>query len=333
MSAKQLSPESAQEALTRHSGLSRNVVPLQPGRNEQEQSFPLTGSSPQADENQLSLFHPSPSPLPLKAYLACALSNVAETERQLLFKISEIVSEICKDAGIELYEPRQHTDPKLHAEASSTSVYETDTSRVLNSDLLIHLCHQPSTGAGEELEIARAALLPIILIYPDHLKVSRMILGIPSLIIQIAYKEIDDLQADLTSALFDFRPLFEERKLAFSNYKVNVVGDKVREIRQKAQLTREEVVSATSQRITLDRLRMIEENTDLESNPSLLELRELATILKTTVSEIVEPNLLQQVFIALKNWTEGREAARTFISAEDQRKIVKAMMHRMADWI
>jgi transcriptional regulator with XRE-family HTH domain len=261
------------------------------------------------------------------------LSNVTDAERQLLYQLSDIVSEVCKDADIELYQPRHHTDPKLHADVSSTEVYEKDTNRVLNSDILIHLCHHPSTGAGEELELARAALVPIILIYPDHLKVSRMILGIPSLIIEIVYKDIDDLQSELTNALFDFRPLFEERKLAFSNYKVNVIGDKIREIRQKAQLTREEVVKATSQKFTVDRLRVIEEKTDLESNPSLLELRELATILKTTVSEIVEPNLLQQVFIALKNWTEGREAARTFISAEDQRRIIKAMMHRMADWI
>ena len=70
-----------------------------------------------------------------------------------------------------------------------------------------------------------------------------------------------------------------------------------------------------------------------KSNPNLIELREVATILKTTVSELIEPNIWQQVFIELKNWQEGKAAARTFISPADQKKIIKGILYRMADQI
>jgi hypothetical protein len=83
--------------------------------------------------------------------------------------------------------------------------------------------------------------------------------------------------------------------------------------------------------MSAERLASIEEKNDLESNPSLMELREIATMLKTTVSEIVEPNLVLQIFQQLKHWTEGREAARTFISDADRRRIIRALLIRMAD--
>lgn len=297
-------------------------------------SIGLSGSSSSrrhnADANQMSLFQASPSPLPLKAYLACALTGLNEKERENIFGISDLIADICKKQRIELFEPRKSTDPVLHANVSPDDVYVNDKSRVLDSDLLIHLCHHPSTGAGEELEFARSALLPIILITPDKVKISRMILGIPSLMMEINYTSFDNLQGQLDNALFDIRPLLEERKIAFANYKINVVGQKIFEIRQSQKLTRGEVAAA-SHKITEKRISEIESKGDLESNPSLVELREIATILKTTVSEIVEPNFTQQVYIQLKAWTEGREAARNTISEDDHKKLLRALLHRMAD--
>jgi transcriptional regulator with XRE-family HTH domain len=281
---------------------------------------------------QLSLFQSTPSPLPLSAYLACALTGLKEDQRNYLFKISDVISESCEKVGIELYQPRHSTDPIKHSDVTPSQVYDNDKKEVvLKSDLLIHLADHPSTGVGEELELARAALLPMLLIYPAHVKVSRMVLGIPSLMVHIAYKTIDDLQSQLANCLFDLRPILEERKLAFANYRINVVGQKILEARHGAELTREEVAAASNKIFTEGRLAGIEEQTDLESNPSLVELRVIATILKTTVSELVEPNLAQQVFVQLKAWTEGREAARTFISKDDQTRLVKAMLYRMAD--
>ncbi len=112
----------------------------------------------------VSLMETTPAPLPLTAYLASALTGLTDNERSLIFGLSNLFSEVCREHGIDLYEPRKRTDPILHTTVSAQDVYSWDKHSVLQSDLLIHLCHKPSTGAGEELEFAHAALLPIILI-------------------------------------------------------------------------------------------------------------------------------------------------------------------------
>jgi transcriptional regulator with XRE-family HTH domain len=290
------------------------------------------GLLPNIDHQVPSLLQTTPAPLPLNAYLASALTGLSESERRVMFGISDLVSQVCKESGIDLYEPRKRTDPLQHADVSAPDVYAWDKHSVLQSDLLVHLCHHPSTGAGEELEFAQAALLPIILIYPADLKISRMVLGIPSLVIQIAYKTIEDLQAQLTEVLFGFRPLFEERKLALSRYDVNVVGEKVRELRGKSGVTRADIANV-SKHLTEEVIKNIEEKTDRESNPSLIQLREIATVLKTTVSELVEPDFNQRVLVMLNSWVSDRAAARNSISKNDRNKAVKAILRRLADTI
>jgi len=272
----------------------------------------------------------TPAPLPLGAYLTCALTGLSENERKVIFGISDLVAEVCKENNIELYEPRKRIDPVLHMDVTAPDVYSRDKHSVLNSDLLIHLCHKPSTGAGEELEFAQAALLPIILIYPDVLKGSRMILGIPSLVLHIAYKTVEDLHAQMNEALFGFRPLLEERKLALAKYDVNVVGEKIRELREKLRLTRNEVARA-SKHLTEEVLKQLEEKTDRDSNPSLIQLREIATVLKTTVSDLVEPDFNQRVLVMLNTWISDRAAARNTISRNDRNKAIKAILRRLAD--
>jgi transcriptional regulator with XRE-family HTH domain len=285
---------------------------------------------PHIDHQTLSLLESTPAPLPLDAYLACALTGLTENDRKVIFGISDLVAEVCKENNISLYEPRKRTDPLLHADVTAPDVYAWDKHSVLNSDLLIHLCHHPSTGAGEELEFAQAALLPIILIFPDDLKVSRMVLGIPSLVIQIAYKTVEDLHAQLSEVLFGFRPLLEERKLALAKYDVNVVGEKIRELREKLGLTRNDVARALKH-LTEEVIKQLEEKTDRDSNPSLIQLREIATVLKTTVSELVEPDFNQRVLVMLNTWISDRAAARNTISKNDRNKAIKAILRRLAD--
>jgi transcriptional regulator with XRE-family HTH domain len=285
---------------------------------------------PAAEHRPVSLLETTPAPLPLNAYLASALTGLNDSERNLIFGISDLVSQVCEEHGIGLYEPRKRTDPVLHADVSAPDVYAWDKQSVLQSDLLVHLCHHPSTGAGEELEFAQAALLPIILIHPADLKVSRMVLGIPSLVLKVAYKTVEDLQAELNEVLFNFRPLLEERKLARSQYDKIIVGEKVRELRERLGLTRAEIAKS-SPHLTEEVQKNIEEKTDRQSNPSLAVLREIATVLKTTVSELVEPDFNQRVLVMLNAWVADRAAARSSISKGDRNKAIRAVLRRLAD--
>jgi transcriptional regulator with XRE-family HTH domain len=283
--------------------------------------------------SQLILFRPQSSPLRLNAYLACALTGLVSDQRQLMFHLSDIVATVCAEEAIDLYEPRKQTDPVHHSNVLDTEVFNIDRTRVLNSDLLIHLCHYPSTGAGEELDFAYNALVPIILISHSDVRVSRMITGIPSFKMVITYTEPEDLRRELRESLIKARPILEERKLAFSAYDANIVGNKIRMLREELHLTREEV-AANVPLLTVESLRQIEESNDRTSNPSLIQLRQIAAVLKTTVADLVEPDLNERLVSVLEDWITGsdRVAARfPGMTAKDRNRIIRRFLYRVVD--
>ena len=65
--------------------------------------------------------------------------------------------------------------------------------------------------------------------------------------------------------------------------------------------------------------------------PKLLELRRLAVVLKTTVADLVEPDLDERMIALLKELTLGRVEARFGMSSSDQRKIFRRMLYRVLD--
>lgn len=285
----------------------------------------------ETESNQLVLFQSEPQPLPLNAYLACALSNLTSLERQLMFTLSDMISVVCSGLDIELYEPRKKTDPVHHSDISDTEVFHTDRERVLSSDLLIHLCHHASTGSGEELDFAHNALMPIILISHDETKVSRMITGIPALKIHITYSEPEELRKQLYGVLHDIRPLLEERKLTFSEYDVNIVGKKIRTLREEHSLTREDVAVSSQNLINVELLKNIEDSTDKTSNPTLLQLRAIASILKTTVADLVEPDLNEHLMTVFQNILVTQSAARSGYDTKDRKRILTRLIRRFLD--
>lgn len=271
-------------------------------------------------------------PLHLDAYLACALTGLTEEQRQLMFHLSDIVATVCEGFDISLYEPRKKTDPVHNQDISDTEVFNIDRETVLNSDLLIHLCHYPSTGAGEELAFAYDAMVPIILISHSNTRVSRMITGIPGFKLEIKYTEPEEMRHQLREVLLKIRPILEERKVAFSKYEANIVGDRIRSLREELRLTREEVASKLLPPLDVEALRQIEESIDKVSNPSLAKLRQLAVVLKTTVADIVEPSVSDLVISKLEELLTQNVAARGGIFiAEDQRRILRRTLLHMIE--
>jgi hypothetical protein len=280
----------------------------------------------------LQLFQPQPAPLPLNAYFACALTGLASDQYKQMVELSEIIDEICQTDGIDLYQPRLHTDPVKHAKLPAESVFKIDKARVLGSDLLVHLCDYPSTGAGEELAMALDALLPILLISHSQTHLSRMVKGIPGYKVEIEYTDHDSLRSELKNALLQIRPVLEERKLAFSKYRGNVVGNTIRLMREEAGLTRKMVASSSPSVLEVERLRQIEESADQESNPSLIELRVIATILKTTVADLVEPDMDERLLNALQDWPfRSRTAQFGRLNIKNRNKILRRLLLRLID--
>lgn len=295
---------------------------------ESEQLQPIAGSP---EESSMILYQREAAPLSLNAYLASALTDLTEKDRRRLVEVSDVVNLVCKDLEVDLYEPRKATDPVEHPDVKATDVYNMDRERVLRSDLLVHVADFASTGAGEELDFARSALIPIILIAHGDKRVSRMVTGIPAFNLMITYTSLNDLRDELRDRLTEIRPILEQRKLAFSNFEKNMVGNKVRVTRQESGLTREDVASHSGNVLTVERIRHIEGSPDNISNPALIELRTLAAVLKTTVADLVEPDLDERMIVLLKEWMLKGVAARNTMSERDQRIVLRRILYRVLD--
>jgi transcriptional regulator with XRE-family HTH domain len=278
------------------------------------------------------LVHPRPKRIPLTAYLASALTGLDATQKALIVHLSDITSLVCRAVDVDLYEPRKTTDPVHHAQVPDAEVFKTDRERVVSSDLLIHLCHFPSTGSGEELSFAYDALVPMILIAPGQQRVSRMITGIPSVKIEIRYEEPEDLRAMLEDRLIELRPLLEQRRLTMNDLSENIVGARIKELRLDANLSREELASRVG--LTTEGLADIEDNIDTIANPSLTKLRLIATALKTTVAELVNPDYHEAILASIQSLMSDRTstAAARFsgVSDKDKRALLRRFLARLS---
>ena len=179
---------------------------------------------------------------------------LSESEREHVGIVSDIADSICRDLGINLYQPRNVTDPVNNPYVPSEDVFNLDRDRVLGSDLVIHIADYASTGSGEELDFALNALIPIVLIAHGESKVSRMVTGIPALKLMIRYNDLAELESQLREGLTEIRPVLAERKLAFSKFDKNIVGNKIRNLREDLRLTREQVAEKIDNLLSEERI-------------------------------------------------------------------------------
>ena len=140
------------------------------------------------------------------AYMATALTHLDRAAKMGVIFISDCVSKICRDFDIELYEPRKATDPVHNATIEDHRVYLLDRETVTNSDLVIVLCEYPSFGAGQEIEIAGNATVPLILLAMDDKKPSRMVTGVPVYKKHVVFNDPDTLVRDLKLSLGELLP-------------------------------------------------------------------------------------------------------------------------------
>lgn len=131
-------------------------------------------------------------------YVAGELTRCANPEEQK--KFYEDIAELCRECGLSVYLPHQHTDPIKHPHVSPEEVYKKDYDIVANAKIIIAYVGQPSLGVGIELEIAKNNNTGIILVFQKDEKVSRMARGIPDVkIIRYDSKEdaLNQLRAEL----------------------------------------------------------------------------------------------------------------------------------------
>ncbi|MDQ1076213.1 MULTISPECIES: hypothetical protein [Microbacterium] len=296
-----IDPEDADLAMSQHFDL---ISPPEKKLNAKpsDLNLDLVQGHPVADETvatTLRSIAPASHGVALDAYLACALTGLNDEQYEHISLLSDRISMICGERDISLYQPRLFTDPVHNPDISAHDVFRLDRDKVVASDLLIVLSHHASFGAGQELDFAHNAMVPIIIIAPSTKRVSRMVTGIPGLVVKIEYTDPEHLRDELSRQLDVLRPLLVQRHLQFSRHRVNVIGERIRQAREAAGLTRAELAlssqslpgDASVNAIAESMVQHWEESTDSQSNLSVIQLREIAVLLNVSAAELIEPNI------------------------------------------
>lgn len=216
------------------------------------------------------------------AYFASALTKLSDAEREAVFADATEVRAICQKRRIYLYEPRLYTDPVNNPNVSAEDVYSIDRTQVIRSHLVILYGRYPSFGAGQEVEIATQAGIPIILLRPGHARISRMVHGCFARLHEVAYDSSSELATRLDTALEDVaNELVLQR-----NAERPGISARLKELLQKSSLSVDTLakVVGTTPRAINDLLSGAPEL----RNPSLLMLIRLATALESSVSYLVD---------------------------------------------
>ena len=96
-------------------------------------------------------------------------------------------------AGHRPFVPHEHCDPLLHASLTPNDVYAIEAEQVTRrTSVLVVVPVAPSWGGGMEVMMAHYSQVPIVVLRQIDLKVSRLLLGCPSIKMVITYDQCDE---------------------------------------------------------------------------------------------------------------------------------------------
>jgi nucleoside 2-deoxyribosyltransferase len=93
------------------------------------------------------------------------------------------------------------TDPIKNPDVSPADVYHRDIEELDKSDVMVAYMGEPSTGTGMEIEHAHHTNKPIVILYEKERRISRMLLGCPGIVKQIAFSSEEDALTQLKTFL------------------------------------------------------------------------------------------------------------------------------------
>jgi len=247
------------------------------------------------------------------AYFASGLTNLTEAERTTLFAEAVVVRGACETISALLYEPRLFTDPVANKEVTAERVFTIDHAQVSRSHFVVLHAGHPSFGAGQELEIARNAGIPVVLLQPRAVKVSRMVLGTSVRMHHLEYGNQNELAASLAATLerlvADLARRHTGAKMLPESGEYSFAG-RLSSVRTGMKLDAETLASLTGLQTTA--IENFEKGWD--RNPSLAVLNRLAQVLQTTVAYLVDglaPRIEDQDPIARDSFANLLEYGRT----------------------
>ena len=152
-------------------------------------------------------------------YLACPLTSVEPSERQLLDSwcahIRNCIVETCTESedGWELgvHAPFWWSNPASGDKMSAEDVYELNNGKVRDcAGMVVPALRGGSTGVGQELIWAMQSRLPILYLYPSQGHVSRQVQGTPADLTVVAFGDASQLVDAVAEFLRKNRAVIED---------------------------------------------------------------------------------------------------------------------------
>jgi hypothetical protein len=165
-------------------------------------------------------------------YVSGALNALTPEENSFVTtEIYERVKNICQKIRLTCYlSPKSQTTPSKHT--SYSKIWENDYKRVVNSGVLVAYVGIPSCGVGVEIEMARTANVPVILLFESEKQadVSRLVLGNPAVKYTIPFNKAEDIDNELSR---DLILAFSEKNLNAEAFEKNWPLKKQEELRKQ----------------------------------------------------------------------------------------------------
>lgn len=202
----------------------------------------------------------------LSVYLASALTNVVEAERDESERLRVVIRESfesydCQGVRFKVYDPADVTSPG--SKHSDDEVYATDHGRTSAADLVIFCLAAPSLGVGMEAQISAECTLPRVVISKRESIVSRMFRGLFSpTIAWIEYSDPSDVTESLAKEICAIAASAVEsacrRRRHVNDLTTEPIGQTIMKRRLIRQITLQQLASVTDiregwlQRLELD---------------------------------------------------------------------------------
>lgn len=215
--------------------------------------------------------------------------------------------------GFEVYVPHLSTDPVRHSHIDASGVYATDRRQVTTSDLVVAFVTRPSIGVGQELEIAAAALVPVLLVAESLASVSRMALGGPARTYgPIRYSDSEDLRRKLDEAL----PSIVSELRAKQPSALPDIGSAISRARTRSGMARREMAERVG--VSETYLELVETSDARVSNPSFSFLIRAAAVCGMRMNDLLGWSSQETPLLAsLREYASARSVSfRTYAALE-----------------
>jgi len=153
-------------------------------------------------------------------YVAGALTMADKELVEKLHELYDAMAEVISEYGFIPYVPHHNTDPLVFKDYTPANIDSITRLAVCNSRFVIAYVGMPSTGTGQEVEIAFHAGKQVFLVYEQEKMekklITRLVRGNPAIVREVPILNLDDInlisttKVRLRTALESY--LDEERK-------------------------------------------------------------------------------------------------------------------------